>query len=176
MPRRKAHFLGRCESLACGAPPPPLQVLNEFRARSRFLSFTGPFFFSLTLTLSFRYPLLVLIYTSPIYFASNTSMERYQLLSELYQSGGVDALPVDLACWSQKDLNDTLEYAITDKLYSLVALLLDHGAQVTESVFRRACGSKDLVVFQCLLDHGWNINSTPFGEPALRYEALYPLI
>jgi hypothetical protein len=44
---------------------------------------------------------------------------------------------------------------------------------VTESVFRRACHSKDLVVFQHLLDHGWDINSRPFGEPALRYKVLY---
>jgi hypothetical protein len=100
-------------------------------------------------------------------------MERYQLLSKLYQSESLNVLPVDLACWPQKDLNDALGYAITDEVYGLVALLLDYGAKVTEPVFRRACHIKDLVVFQHLLDHGWDINSRPFGEPALRYESRY---
>jgi hypothetical protein len=100
-------------------------------------------------------------------------MDRYQLLSDLHQSGGVDTFPVDLARWPQKDLNDALKYAITDKAHDLVALLLDHGAQVTEWVFRRACSSRDLVIFQYLLDHEWNINSKDFRETALQYEALY---
>lgn len=102
-------------------------------------------------------------------------MEHYQLLSELYQSGSMDDMPVDLACWEEKDLNDALQYAITDKVHGLVALLLNHGAQVTEGVFRRACHSKELVVFQTLLDDGWDINSKPFGEPALQYELRYRL-
>lgn len=103
-------------------------------------------------------------------------MERYQLLSGLYPSGGMAALPVDLACLRQEDLNDALKYPIVDKIHGLVALLLHHGAQVTEGVFRRGCNSKDFVVFQTLLDHGWDINSRPFGEPALRYEALCRLV
>ncbi|KAJ5900533.1 ankyrin [Penicillium subrubescens] len=84
----------------------------------------------------------------------------------------MDALPLNLPCRPQEDLNDALKDAVTDKVHGLVALLLEHGAQVTEAVFRRACNSNDLVVFQAFLDHRWDINSRPFGEPTLRYEAL----
>lgn len=47
--------------------------------------------------------------------------------------------------------------------------LLAAGANITESAFIGASHRDDNIVYQAFLDHGWNINSMEFGQPALRF-------
>jgi hypothetical protein len=64
-----------------------------------------------------------------------------------------------------------LKYAITDKAHDLVALLLDHGAQMTESFTEPAVAgallysSTFLVMVEYQFERLW--------KTALQYEALY---
>lgn len=50
--------------------------------------------------------------------------------------------------------------------------LLPNGACITKLAFLSAARSEDLAIFQEFLNYGWDINSTEFGEPALRYRFL----
>ena len=50
-----------------------------------------------------------------------------------------------------------------------VELLLSAGASITETVFQGAGRRDDNLVYQALFDHGWDINSMEFGQPALRH-------
>jgi hypothetical protein len=48
-----------------------------------------------------------------------------------------------------------------------VELLLFTGGLITEVAFIGALHRDDNITFQALLDHGWDINSMEFGQPAL---------
>jgi hypothetical protein len=47
--------------------------------------------------------------------------------------------------------------------------LLSAGALITESAFIGASHRDDNIVYRAFLDHGWDINSMEFGQPALRF-------
>jgi hypothetical protein len=68
--------------------------------------------------------------------------------------------------WEQ-DLRDGLVKAARNNHHAVVAILLSHGAELSESAF--IASTSRVAVFEEFLDHGFDINSTEFrGEPALR--------
>ncbi|KUJ12937.1 uncharacterized protein LY89DRAFT_737835 [Mollisia scopiformis] len=70
---------------------------------------------------------------------------------------------------SQNELNSALRIAISSSSPdTAIDHLLSHGAQITETVFYGASARKYVISFQAFLDHGWDINSLEFGQPALR--------
>ena len=73
---------------------------------------------------------------------------------------------------SQAELNDALYKATLKGHATIAAFLLSNGAHITQQTFLAATRNKDLPIFQEFLNHGWNINSTEFGGPALRHELL----
>ena len=74
---------------------------------------------------------------------------------------------------SQDELDMALEMAVESDQHGgyIDALepLLAAGANITESAFVGASHRDDNLVYQAFLDHGWDINSMEFGQPALRF-------
>ena len=46
------------------------------------------------------------------------------------------------------------------------------GANITESAFVGASHRDDNLAYQAFLDHGWDMDSMEFGQPALRFVRL----
>lgn len=70
---------------------------------------------------------------------------------------------------SQDELDTALGNATRAGHAKVTGLLLSQGARITRQAFRDAVYSRDTTIFQEFLDHGWDINSAEFGDPALRY-------
>lgn len=68
----------------------------------------------------------------------------------------------------QSELDSALTIAICEGPDDVITLLLSHGARITDGSFCGAAGRRDVKAFEAFLDHGWDINSLEFGEPALR--------
>jgi hypothetical protein len=79
---------------------------------------------------------------------------------------------------SQEELDTALYNATWKGFVAITALLLSSGACITDMAFIGATHNEDPAIFQEFLNHGWDINSTEFGDPALRYQflILYSLI
>lgn len=70
---------------------------------------------------------------------------------------------------AQSELDSALAIAISDEgPDSAIVPLLSHGAHITQWSFCAAAARGHVIAFQAFLDHGWDINSLDFGEPALR--------
>lgn len=71
------------------------------------------------------------------------------------------------------DLQTALYYAVAYEHDSTVTFLLEHGAKVDESATIGATKCRSTAVFQVLLNHGWDINSSvhPY-KPTLWYVSL----
>lgn len=68
----------------------------------------------------------------------------------------------------QREVDEALADAVDEGFIDAVELLLSHGANITEPAFLGATSRPDNRVFQAFLNHGWDINSTEYGETALR--------
>jgi hypothetical protein len=77
---------------------------------------------------------------------------------------------------SQDELDMALEMAVESDqdggYIDALEPLLAAGANITESAFVDASHRDDNLVYQAFLDHGWDINSMEFGQPALRFVQL----
>lgn len=69
---------------------------------------------------------------------------------------------------SQGELDGALERATWAGHIEPVRLLLSQGARLNRMSFIGVVRSRDPAMFEELLQHGWDINSTEFGSPALR--------
>ncbi|CZR65974.1 uncharacterized protein PAC_15874 [Phialocephala subalpina] len=70
---------------------------------------------------------------------------------------------------SQDELDNTLFEAVSSEgLEAAITPSLIHGAKITQRTFLGATRRQDVVAFQAFLDHGWDINSVEFDQPALR--------
>ena len=69
-----------------------------------------------------------------------------------------------------QELNDALYQATWKGHVTIAALLMSNGAHITKQTFLAAIRNEDFPIFQEFLNHGWDINSTEFGDPALRCE------
>ncbi|KAH8690660.1 ankyrin repeat-containing domain protein [Talaromyces proteolyticus] len=69
---------------------------------------------------------------------------------------------------SQDELDTALQKATWGGYATIAALLLSKGARITSLAFSGAAYNKDPTIFQEFLNYGWDINSTEFGDPALR--------
>lgn len=76
--------------------------------------------------------------------------------------------------FSEQELTNALYPAAREAKAQIVAQLLSHGARISEMAFLGACMSQAPAVFQQFINHGWDINSAKFGDPALRYA--YPFL
>ncbi|KAI4942814.1 hypothetical protein J4E91_009734 [Alternaria rosae] len=69
-----------------------------------------------------------------------------------------------------------LDLAIRKSSIDTIKTLISHGATFTDLSFYKAIDREEPAVFQQLLNHGWDIDSTEFGSPAvtkaLRHEKL----
>ncbi|KAL2070256.1 hypothetical protein VTL71DRAFT_13282 [Oculimacula yallundae] len=66
------------------------------------------------------------------------------------------------------DLNTALDYALLpDGDDRAVAPLLSHGAKITIGAFSTAALRDNTFALQAFHDHGWDVNSTEFGEPMI---------
>jgi hypothetical protein len=72
---------------------------------------------------------------------------------------------------SPEILDKNLTSAISKGFIDAVVPLSSHGARITRPAFNQAMARKDPVVFQAFLDYGWDVNSTEFKHPPLRYES-----
>ena len=70
---------------------------------------------------------------------------------------------------SQDELDKALSVATWAGHAKVVGLLLSQRARITYSAFYGATSRENTAIFQEFLDHGWDINSTEFEDPALRY-------
>jgi hypothetical protein len=96
-----------------------------------------------------------------------------ELLNTPCSNGDVDKVQELLnSDWklSQAELNDALYKATLKGHATIAALLLSNGARITKITILAAARNEDLLIFQEFLNHGWEINSTEFGGPALRHE------
>jgi hypothetical protein len=62
---------------------------------------------------------------------------------------------------------DCLSIAICQSSVETIKTLLSHGATLNDDSFQEAIEREELTIFQQLLNHGWNINTTEFGRPAI---------
>ncbi|KAE8444282.1 hypothetical protein EG329_000689 [Mollisiaceae sp. DMI_Dod_QoI] len=70
---------------------------------------------------------------------------------------------------SKIELDEALAIAISSEgPDGAIMPLLSHGALLTHWSFCGAAARRDVVAFKAFLDHGWDINSLDFGQPALR--------
>lgn len=76
----------------------------------------------------------------------------------------LDASPAS----SQDELDAALEHATWRGDVEIVGLLLSRGARLKEISFIGATRTRNPALFEEFLKHGWDINSTEFGSPALR--------
>lgn len=63
-----------------------------------------------------------------------------------------------------------LEAAAESEFAHLAGYLLDHGATITSRIISAAHPCEATKIFQCFLDHGWDINSAP-RMTSLQYDA-----
>jgi hypothetical protein len=73
---------------------------------------------------------------------------------------------------SQDELDMALRKATRKGSVTVTRLLLANGARITDLAVSGATYSKNPAIFEEFLNHGWDINSTGFGSPALRYQFL----
>lgn len=65
---------------------------------------------------------------------------------------------------SQAELDRCLGSVMPAGSLDMIKVLLDHGSKLTVSSTHFAIARQDSALFQLLLDHGWDINSTEFGR------------
>ena len=110
--------------------------------------------------------------TSTFTFTTNTlRMSSLTVLKQLINTDDANGLDLNLATRdtiSQSELDECLESAMPGASIDIIRLLLQHGARLTILSFGKAIGRQDPAVFQLLLDHGWDINSTEFGRSAVQ--------
>lgn len=65
-----------------------------------------------------------------------------------------------------------LEYSLSNAICrsdpQIVRLLLSNGAKLGFSSFRHLLRIGDISILEAFLEHGWDLNSTEFGEPFIR--------
>ena len=71
---------------------------------------------------------------------------------------------------------DCLELAIREGSIETIKTLLAHGATLTYIAFLKAIHREEPAVFQQLLDHGWDIDSTEFGRPAVTSVSFFTIL
>jgi hypothetical protein len=69
---------------------------------------------------------------------------------------------------SQEELNKCLELAMPAAPLDILSLLLNKGAKLTATAFHKAIERPDSVVLQMLVNHGWDLDATEFGMPAVQ--------
>ena len=98
-------------------------------------------------------------------------MERKELKSAC-RNGDVDQVQRLLENKRRKLRKDDRDEALGEATWhghaAVIALLLGKGARLNQLSFHGAVEQKKPEVFQELLKHGWDINSTKFQDPALR--------
>lgn len=65
-------------------------------------------------------------------------------------------------------LGDSLSEAVYRRDPQIVRLLLSNGAKLDASSFRHLLRMDNISVLEAFLEHGWDVNSTEFGEPFIR--------
>lgn len=96
-----------------------------------------------------------------------------ELLKTACFDGDVEKVQKLITCdWklSQAELNDALYQATWKGHATIAALLMSNGAHITKQTFLAAIRNEGFPIFKVFLNHGWDINSTEFGDPALRCE------
>ena len=71
---------------------------------------------------------------------------------------------------------DCLKLAVRESSVATIKTLLSHGATLATSSFHKAIEREEPEVFQQLLDHGWDINSTEFEGTALVFVSLLNIV
>ncbi|KAJ4359516.1 uncharacterized protein N0V89_000071 [Didymosphaeria variabile] len=81
----------------------------------------------------------------------------------------------DLGVLSEQDLDNAFTYAIRNASADTVGVLLRHGAHLKRTSLSRfeLRNRGDPTIYQKLIEHGWDINSTEFGAPWLWYVVAY---
>jgi hypothetical protein len=69
---------------------------------------------------------------------------------------------------AQEKLDYACQTAILAGNSAVVGAFLEKGAAMTHAGFAFACQKESPSIFQHFLNHGWDVNSTAFGGPALR--------
>ena len=72
----------------------------------------------------------------------------------------------------ENQLQEGLFEALSNSNRTVIGLLLSKGAKLDMSCFMISINRANQGVFEELLDHGFDLNSTEFGEPALRYASI----
>ena len=67
---------------------------------------------------------------------------------------------------------DCLLITICKSSVETIKTMFSHGATLKDSSFSKAISREEPAVFQQLLDHGWDINTTEFGCPAVTFVSL----
>ncbi|KAF1846344.1 ankyrin, partial [Cucurbitaria berberidis CBS 394.84] len=76
----------------------------------------------------------------------------------------------------QKELDECLTSVMPEGSLGMIKILVRHGSKLTIFSFFKAIRREEPAVFQLLIDHGWNIDSTEFEvtavHAALRHDKL----
>jgi hypothetical protein len=91
-------------------------------------------------------------------------------LKEAIQANDFDRLEAALdvrPSVSQEKLDECLKAAMPEASTDIIRLLLQRGAKLQMWSYGQAITRSEPEVFQLLMDHGWDIDSTEFGRPAV---------
>ncbi|CAO2649935.1 Nn.00g012270.m01.CDS01 [Neocucurbitaria sp. VM-36] len=98
-------------------------------------------------------------------------------LQTIINSNDANALEAHLSrdpALDQEELNKCLELAMPDGSLDTIRVLLQHGSKLNVFAYSKAIAREDPAVFQLLIDHGWDINSTEFENSAVHSSLSHP--
>lgn len=114
------------------------------------------------------------VFSSPLPRAHSkpTLMSSHGALYTAFKDGNAELVAEMLTKtrdrW-QDQLQPSLFVSVSHCYYHIVDLLLSYGAKMDASTFRAVAHKEDARIFDEFLKHGFDINSTEFEEPILRF-------